>query len=649
MHGARRGQELPPGRRGDRSRGLRGPARRRSTRRAGPCRSPRASTWRRRRSRNRGATTRRSPRTSAGLDPAARPRRYEVQATMSGDAKARPTSRQPTGTIMDDHFPDRMEISFVGRREAGRPWSTRRRRWVIDGEEKGLRYGENPGQEAALYRLVNGNLRARRGDHASSRAGTWPRTSELLQSGQAPGQDQHHRRRQRAEHPALPPRHALRGHRQAQQPLRRGEAPTLAEAYHRAYMADRVAAFGGAIALNREVDRETAELIAETLRRGGRGARVRARRHGHLRALEEPARDAHRQHGAPAGVRGASVRGLQVPDRRRHHRCSGPSCPTARAARGLPARRRPSYKGKEYRINRQPTAEEYDDLLFGWLVESGVTSNSVLYVKDGVTVGIGTGEQDRVGVAEIARDKAYRKLADRLCWETLHGAVQRRSTTPRRRRRDRRRGRRGRRAASPGSCMVSDALLPVPRRRGRRASAKGVTAVVQPGGVGARLRGHRGLQRGGRGHGLHRPAQLQALRTEEDRMPLIDMPLDKLKTYKGTEPPARGLRRRTGTARSPRCARSTRRSSSRRTISAQTPAAECFDLYFTGVRRRAGPREVPAARRTRPSGTRRWCSSTATPATRATGPTSCAGPASGSRSRRWTAAARAGSARTSAA
>ena len=73
--------------------------------------------------------------------------------------------------------------------------------------------------------------------------------------------------------------------------------------------------------------------------------------------------------------------------------------------------------GKEYRVARQPTEREVEDLLFGWLVESGVTSNSVLYVKDGVTVGIGTGEQDRVGVAEIARDKAYRKLADRLAWE----------------------------------------------------------------------------------------------------------------------------------------------------------------------------------------------------------------------------------------
>jgi len=56
-------------------------------------------------------------------------------------------------------------------------------------------------------------------------------------------------------------------------------------------------------------------------------------------------------------------------------------------------------------------------MLFGWNVEQGITSNSVIYVKDGVTVGIGTGEQDRVGVAEIAIFKAYTKYADALCFK----------------------------------------------------------------------------------------------------------------------------------------------------------------------------------------------------------------------------------------
>ena len=45
-------------------------------------------------------------------------------------------------------------------------------------------------------------------------------------------------------------------------------------------------------------------------------------------------------------------------------------------------------------------------MVFGWAVEQGVSSNSVIYVKDGCTVGIGTGEQDGLGVAELAVVKA---------------------------------------------------------------------------------------------------------------------------------------------------------------------------------------------------------------------------------------------------
>ncbi len=74
------------------------------------------------------------------------------------------------------------------------------------------------------------------------------------------------------------------------------------------------------------------------------------------------------------------------------------------------------YKGKTYAIERKPTEKDYADMLFGWQVEQGITSNSVIYVKDGVTVGIGTGEQDRVGVAEIAVFKAYTKYADAICF-----------------------------------------------------------------------------------------------------------------------------------------------------------------------------------------------------------------------------------------
>jgi phosphoribosylaminoimidazolecarboxamide formyltransferase/IMP cyclohydrolase len=60
-------------------------------------------------------------------------------------------------TIVTDHFPPQMEISFVDgdRRQT---LFYEKVTWRIDGQDRGLRYGENPGQEAALYRLVNGNL-----------------------------------------------------------------------------------------------------------------------------------------------------------------------------------------------------------------------------------------------------------------------------------------------------------------------------------------------------------------------------------------------------------------------------------------------------------------------------------------------------------
>ncbi len=58
--------------------------------------------------------------------------------------------------------------------------------------------------------------------------------------------------------------------------------------------------------------------------------------------------------------------------------------------------------------------KELDDLRFAWAVEAGVTSNSVIFAKNGTTVAIGTGEQDRVGCVEIAIHKAYTKYADEL-------------------------------------------------------------------------------------------------------------------------------------------------------------------------------------------------------------------------------------------
>ncbi|KAF4530188.1 hypothetical protein B566_EDAN018326 [Ephemera danica] len=66
---------------------------------------------------------------------------------------------------------------------------------------------------------------------------------------------------------------------------------------------------------------------------------------------------------------------------------------------------------------RKPTRAEADDLVFAWAVEAGVSSNSVIFAKDGATVAIGTGEQDRVGCVSLAIHKAYTKYADLLAFE----------------------------------------------------------------------------------------------------------------------------------------------------------------------------------------------------------------------------------------
>ena len=138
-----------------------------------------------------------------------------------------------------------------------------------------------------------------------------------------------------------------------------------------------------------------------------------------------------------------------------------------------------TYKDKEYKVEREPTSKERDDLIFGWMVEAGVTSNSVLFVKDRCTVGIGTGEQDRVGVAEIARDKAYRKLADKYCYEELQIPYNNLKDEDKKKEIDARVAEE--KGGLIGAAMVSDAFFPF--RDGIEVGLdEGVKAVVQPGG-----------------------------------------------------------------------------------------------------------------------------------------------------------------------
>jgi len=386
-------------------------------------------------------------------------------------------------TIMDDHFTPALEISFI---EGGTRQTLRYEKvsWIIDGEEKGLRYGENPGQEAALYRLVNGNLTL--GDVTALEPGNYLASSpELLQSGKHPGKTN-----------LTDADNALNILRylddtpcavivKHNNPCGVAKAPTLAEAYFRANKADRLAAFGGCIALNRELDIETAKLIAEAYAEVvvapefapgvmdifATKKNLRVMRINNMANLTKFV--AKRVVDFKSLIDGGIVAQWSF-------------VPEARTAAQLIPAECVTKDGTVHKTKRLPSPQEYDDLIFGWLVEAGVTSNSVLYVKDGVTVGIGTGEQDRVGVAEIARDKAYRKLADWLAWEKhatpyndLSMKFGERGNTLMAEIDEEVKAKRG---GLPRCSMVSDAFFPF--RDGAEVGIReGITAIVQPGGA----------------------------------------------------------------------------------------------------------------------------------------------------------------------
>ena len=383
--------------------------------------------------------------------------------------------KQMYRTVMDDRFPPRMEISFVA--DSGRQTLFYEKvSWVIEGLRKGLRYGENPGQEAALYKLVNGNLvlgetrTLQPGEHLAS-------DIRLLQSGKHPGKTNltdadNARNILRYLHqapPAVIVKHT--------NPCGVAQADSLESAYLRAYMADRVAAFGGCIAVNRSLDRATAEAI------GNQYAEVVVAPDFEEGALEILARR-------------KNLRVIQIGNIQRLETFVGQRCVDFKSLidGGVIAqwsfvsqvRTRADLKpavcdhqGRSFRIQREPTDKEYEDMLFGWLVETGVSSNSVIYVKDRVTVGIGTGEQDRVGVAEIARDKAYRKLADRYCFEQQGVAYNSLRDAEIRQAIDARVA--AEKGGLVGAAMISDAFFPF--RDGVDVGLReGVCAVIQPGG-----------------------------------------------------------------------------------------------------------------------------------------------------------------------
>jgi phosphoribosylaminoimidazolecarboxamide formyltransferase/IMP cyclohydrolase len=201
---------------------------------------------------------------------------------------------------------------------------------------------------------------------------------------------------------------------------------SLDGAYRVAREADPVSAFGGIVALNRDVDETTAKVLAETFvecivaPRFEEAALEILRAKKNLRLL------------ATGGWLGAAHASLQ------YKRVGGGIAAQTRdaSAAGEVANGRVATK-------RAPSAEEMAALDFAWKVSKHVKSNAIVLARGERTVGVGAGQMSRVVSVEIA------------CKKAGESAV--------------------------GSVLASDAFFPFPD--GVEAAVRaGVTAIAQPGG-----------------------------------------------------------------------------------------------------------------------------------------------------------------------
>ncbi|NLW07803.1 MAG: bifunctional phosphoribosylaminoimidazolecarboxamide formyltransferase/IMP cyclohydrolase, partial [Clostridia bacterium] len=201
-------------------------------------------------------------------------------------------------------------------------------------------------------------------------------------------------------------------------------AETPAAAYRLAYSADPVSAFGGIVAVNRPVDGEMAAEMQKIFLEAVIApdftpeALEILKTKANLRLLATGA--AERQ-GTDLQLRTVSG-GLLVQEVDKH--VLNPD-------------------NLKIVTAREPSAEEQEDLFFAWQVVKHVKSNAIVVVKNGVTLGIGAGQMNRVGAAKIALEQA----GDR----------------------------------AEGAVLASDAFFPFGDTVTEAAKA-GIVAIIQPGG-----------------------------------------------------------------------------------------------------------------------------------------------------------------------
>ena len=289
-------------------------------------------------------------------------------------------SRKIYRKAVAEEFPERITLTLGTTRHV-----YEKVRWNSTDGRKGLRYGTNPHQRAALYKP--------QGSKAGIGNLEWIKWGKDGPSATNIEDGSHgHRIVSYFDRPAA----SVMKHLNPSGVAVQRASEKIVDVYRRARDADPRAAFGSVVVFNGRVDRELAEEIMTS----------------YVEVVYAPdyQEDALSVFTSKKDIRVARVRNVGQSER------SFPpdlfvlddgsiivEDPYKTKIRSLEDLRRLSVPTR-----RKPSLKEYTDLLHSWWVACEVRSNAIILWKDGASIAIGTGQQDRVGALENCVEKAHR-------------------------------------------------------------------------------------------------------------------------------------------------------------------------------------------------------------------------------------------------
>lgn len=281
-------------------------------------------------------------------------------------------------TAQKEDYPESLKIVLDGR-----TLEYSKVHWKIDGTNRGLRYGTNPHQRAALYRPLESNVAL--GNVEWVKWGKDGPSATNIEDGS-------HGLRivKYFDRPAF----AVLKHLNPSGVAVETRGESLRDIYAAARDADPRAAFGSVVVSNREIDAATADELSKTF----------------VEVVYAPGyeKSAVTVLGAKKDIRLGKVQPGSSASVYPDIVVLDDGSVILEDSYSTKIRSLGDLKSLSVPTKRRPSGEEYHSLLYSWWTASEVRSNAVVFWKGGRTLAVGTGQQDRIGAIEACIEKAHR-------------------------------------------------------------------------------------------------------------------------------------------------------------------------------------------------------------------------------------------------